>query len=126
MLTIFDSQKYRTTVLVNHAKIGRSETLISEFLSFYWNFTLSKNKVGAYVIYVAYDSEAIEKFGNRLHTQMLRAIFKYSMADATHLNIEDSIRIASTPTEIRNYYYKRVMDGEIENVSIIIEDKKSA
>ena len=126
LLTVFEIEKYRTTVLVEHSKIGRYENLIREFLSYHWNFTMSKNKQGGCVIYFGYDGEAISKFGNRLYNEMLRKLIALTMKEATSVNIEDRIRVNHEPTDIHNFYYKRVMDGKTEHVTIQVQDLKTA
>lgn len=57
-----------------------------------------------------------------LHNQLVRRIMKHTMSDSTAINIESHIRIDTTTKEVRNYFYRRVMEGANENVVITIDE----
>lgn len=117
----FETQKYRTSVLVNHMG-SNSNSLIKEFLSYFFNVTLTRNKNSLLVIYIGFDGEAIQRFGNMLHNQFIRMVMKHTMVEQTIINIEPYIRIDAGTKEVRNYFYRRVMEGENENVTITVDE----
>jgi hypothetical protein len=114
----FDTEKYRTTVTINHEKLKTNESLIREFLCFHFNITLSKNKNGYHVLYFNYDEEAITKFGTRVFNQMLRTLISTSSKECTQINVEDRVRVATKPTDVHNFLWKRVIDKEKEHIVI--------
>lgn len=123
LLTSFESKKYRTVIQVDHSRSGRETTLISEFICFFWNLTLSTNKGGYRMIYFSYDEDALAKFGPRLYNRVLRHIFKHTMFETTKLNIEDSVRINNQGADIQNFFINRLANGENNFISIEVEEK---
>lgn len=121
----FESKKYRTSVLIDHMQ-NSNNNLIKEYLSYFFNVTLTRNKNSILVIYIGFDSEAIARFGTQLHNQLLRAIMKHTMKENTSVDIENCIRIDAVTKEVRNYFYKRITDGENDYVSIKVDDAVAA
>jgi hypothetical protein len=117
----FETKKYRTSVMVDHLQ-NNNNSLVREYLSYFFNVTLTRNKNSLLVIYIGFDGEAISRFGNMLHNQFLREVMKHTMKEATLVNIESCIRIDAVTKEVRNYFYKRITDGENEYVTITIDE----
>jgi hypothetical protein len=120
----FDTEKYRTTVTLNHEKLETNDSLIREFLCFHFNLTLSKNKNGYHVLYFNFDEEAITKFGSRVFNQMVRTLITLSSREKTQLNIEERVRIATKATDVHNFLWKRVIDGDKEHIIISTVEPK--
>lgn len=120
----FDTEKYRTTVLLNHEKLKTNETLISEFLCFHFNITFGRNKNGYHLIYFNYDEEAISKFGTRVFNQMIRTLITISAKELTEINVEERIRFATEPSDVHNFLWKRLIDGEKQYISISTVERK--
>ncbi|CAM4306656.1 hypothetical protein SAMN06265348_110263 [Pedobacter westerhofensis] len=118
LLKVFESAQYRTVATVDHLGNDRYPNLVRESISYFWNLTLSKNKTGNLVIYFSYDTEAISKFGTMIYNQTLRTIFATTSAATANVNIEDSVRINSVTKNVKDFFFKRIMDGENESVSI--------
>ena len=118
LLNAFDGKKYRTCVLVNHAKSERETNLISEFICHFWNLTLTRNKAGYVMLYMAYDQESITKFGARLYNRVLRQVFKHTMKSS----IEDCVRV-NNPGNIQQFFLNRLANGENDFVSITLEEQ---
>lgn len=114
----FDTEKYRTTVLLDHEKLKTNDSLISEFLCFHFNLTFGKNKNGYHLIYFNYDEEAISKFGTRVFNQMIRALITISAKEVTAINVEERIRFATEPSDVHNFLWKRLIDGEKKHIVI--------
>jgi hypothetical protein len=121
----FDTEKYRTTVLLNHEKLKTNETLISEFLCFHFNITFGRNKNGYHLIYFNYDEEAISKFGTRVFNQMIRTLITISAKEVTAINVEERIRFATEPSDVHNFLWKRLIDGEKQYISISTVEGKT-
>lgn len=126
LMKVFDTEKYRTAVTIDHEQIGKFENLIKEFICYHCNLTLAKNKHGRSVIYISYDSEATGKFGFRLFTQLLRTAFSVTAVENTKVNIEEHLRIDFQPNEVRNFFYKRLMDQPTPHVSIELIERTTA
>lgn len=118
LLKVFESTQYRTIATVDHEGNDRYPNLIRESISYFWNLTLSKNKAGSLIIYFSYDTDAISKFGTMIYNQTLRIIFTTTNVVAAKSNIEDSVRINSVTKNVKDFFFKRIMDGENESVSI--------
>lgn len=118
ILTPFEATKYRTVVTVDHSNNERYPNLIRESISYFWNLTMSMGKTGNLVVFYTYDQEALTKFGTVIFNRMLRSIFKHTMAKSNGINIEDCVRISSGVKDIHNFFYKRLIDGETENVKL--------
>lgn len=121
----FESKKYRTSVLIDHMQ-NSNNNLIKEYLSYFFNITLTRNKNSILVIYIGFDSEAITRFGTMLHNQFIRMIMSHTMKENTLVDIESCIRIDAGTKEVRNYFYKRITDGENDYVSIRVDDVVAA
>jgi 3-oxoacyl-ACP reductase-like protein len=117
----FETKKYRTSVMVDHLQ-NNNNSLIREYLSYFFNVTLTRNKHSLLVIYIGFDSEAITRFGSMLHNLFLREVMKQTMKEATEVNIESCIRIDANTKEVRNYFYKRITDGANEYATITIDE----
>jgi hypothetical protein len=122
LLIPFESRKYRTIIEVNHSKSGKETTLLKEFICFFFNITLTKNRAGYNMIYCTYDEDAIAKFGPRLYNRTLRLLFKHTMFEKTKLNIEDSVRV-NDPSEVQSFFINRLANGETHHISISIQEK---
>lgn len=118
LLKVFESSKYRTAVTINHLDNTKYPNLVRENTSYFWNLTLSKNKYGNLIIYLAADTESISRFGGRVYNELLRSLFKHTSVQTNIINIEDSIRVSAATKEINHFFIKRVMEGESESVSI--------
>lgn len=121
----FESKKYRTSVIVDHMQ-NNNNSLIKEYLSYFFNITMTRNKNSLLVIYVGFDSEAITRFGTMLHNQLLREIMKHTMKENTSVDVENCIRIDAGTKEVRNYFYKRITDGESDFVTITVDEQVAA
>jgi hypothetical protein len=121
VVTSFDTQKYRTSVLVNHMQ-SNNNSLIKEYLSYWFNVTLTRNKNSLLVIYIGFDSEAITRFGNSIHNRFIREVMKLTMKELTSIDIEQYIRVDAVTKEVRNFFYRRVMEQANDNVTITIDE----
>lgn len=121
----FESKKYRTSVLIDHMQ-NSNNNLIKEYLSYFFNVTLTRNKNSILVIYIGFDSEAISRFGTMLYNRFIRMIMSHTMKENTLVDIEACIRIDAGTKEVRNYFYKRITDGESDYVSIRVDDVVAA
>jgi hypothetical protein len=121
----FDTKKYRTSVMVDH--IGsNNNSLIREYLSYFFNITLTRNKNSQLVIYIGFDSEAVTRFGTALHNRLLREVMKHTMKENTGVDIESHIRIDAVTKEVRNFFYRRIAEGENESVAITVDEPAAA
>jgi hypothetical protein len=114
----FSTEKYRTTIIVDHEGLGIKKTLVKEFLCFHFNLTFCKNKDGLHLIYLNHDEEAIKKFGTRVYNQMLRLLITLSSKEVTAINVEDRVRFAAEPSNVHNFFYKRIIDKTTDFISI--------
>lgn len=117
----FETRKYRTSVLVNHLP-NNNNSLVQEFISYFFNITLTRNKNSLLVIYIGFDSEAITRFGTMIHNQFLRQVMKSTMKEATLVDIESCIRVDANAKDIRGFFYRRLAEGENDNVTFIIDE----
>lgn len=111
LLQSFEGKKYRSEVKVDHSSSGKETNLIHECITFFWNITLTKNRMGYSMIYFTADKESITKFGQRLSNRALRQIFKCTMQEKNKQNVEDSIRI-NEPGAVQNFYLSRLANGD--------------
>lgn len=123
LLTTFEHAKYRTTIQVNHSESGRESNLISEWMTFFFNITLSKNRAGYNMIYLTFSEDAIAKFGARLYTRCLRILFKHTMFDKGKISIEDCVRV-NNPAQVEGYFVNRLANGENSFIAIDVEPKQ--
>jgi hypothetical protein len=120
LLTTFEHQKYRTVIVVNHTESGREGNLLKEFMTFFFNITLSKNRANYSMVYFTFSEDAIAKFGARLYTRALRVLFKHTMFDKGKISIEDCVRV-NNPAQVEGYFVNRLANGENDFVSIEVE-----
>lgn len=125
LLKVFESRKYRTFILVDHTKSGKETNLITEFICFFFNLTLTINKAGYKMIYFTYDEESLARFGPRIYNRALRQLFKHTMFDATGFNIEDCIRV-SNHMNVQGFFVNRLANGENSHISIDVEEQLTA
>jgi hypothetical protein len=120
LLNAFDGKKYRTCITVNHAESGRETNLISEFLSHFFNLTLTRNTAGYVMLYVTYDADSITRFGARLYNRVLRQVFKHTMKTS----IEDCVRV-NNPGNVQGFFLNRLANGENDFVSIEVVEQSN-
>jgi hypothetical protein len=126
LLRRFEVAKYRSWINVEHCKNTKQQNtqLVREWVSFFWNITLSNSKEGKAYIFISIDETAIEKFGNGLTNLLLRKAFHLTQSAVDGLNIEYALRVNYMPMDVHNFFYKRLVDGETDIVSIYTEDHK--
>jgi hypothetical protein len=49
---------------------------------------------------------------------MLRTLISTSSKECTQINVEDRVRVATKPTDVHNFLWKRVIDKEKEHIVI--------
>jgi hypothetical protein len=123
LLRKFDLAKYRTHLSVEHFKDPQNTNLVREFISFFWNITLSNSKEGKSYIFISIDESGLVKFGSGLTNLLLRSAFQIT-ANTSAINIEYSMRVNYMPMDIHNFFYKRIVEGETDFVSIYLEDQQ--
>ena len=121
LLRKFELAKYRTHLSVDHFKDPQNTNLVREFISFFWNITLSNSKEGKSYIFISIDESGLIKFGSGLTNLLLRSAFQIT-ANTSQINIEYSMRVNYMPMDIHNFFYKRIVEGETDFVSIYLED----
>lgn len=117
----FETRKYRTSVLINHLP-NNNNSLVQEFISYFFNVTLTRNKNSLLVIFIGFDSEAITRFGSAIHNIFLRQVMKLTMKDETTVDIESCIRVDANAKDIRGFFYRRLAEGENDNVTFLIDE----
>lgn len=123
LLTAFDSLKYRMSVSVDHLNSGKPTNLINEWLSSFHNFTLTRNRYGYNMIYVSYDEDALNKFGDKIFNRMLRIVFNTTNSVVGGINIENCVRIDHCATDIQPFFINRLFSQEHDYVTIHTEEK---
>lgn len=123
LLRKFEVQKYRTWVDIDHTKDVQNVNTVREFICHFWNVTLSNNKDGKAYIFIDMDAESIKRFGNGLTNLLLRNAFKATQSDGEGEGIEYALRVNYSLSEIQNFFYRRVVEGETDSVSIFTEEK---
>jgi hypothetical protein len=123
LLSSFEHQKYRTSIIVNHYQSEKATTLISEFLCFFFNITLSMNRHGYKMIYFSYDEEAFTKFGASLYIRAMRVVFKFTMFENTKFNIEQCVRATPKEANVQRFFTSRLTNGANAYTFIDIEPK---
>lgn len=118
LLKKFELAKYRTHLSVDHFKDPQNTNLVREFISFFWNITLSNSKEGKSYIFISIDESGLVKFGSGLTNLLLRSAFQ--ITDGS--DIEYSMRVNYMPMDIHNFFYKRIVEGETDFVSIYLEE----
>lgn len=117
----FETRKYRTSVLVNHLP-NNNNNLVQEYISYFFNVTLTRNRNSLLLIYIGFDSEAVERFGSMTHNMFLRQVMKLTMKEQTAVDIESCIRVDANTRDIRGFFYRRLAEGENDNVTFIIDE----
>ncbi|WP_157766499.1 hypothetical protein [Pedobacter ginsengisoli] len=117
----FETKKYRTSVMIDHLQ-NSSNSLIKEYLSYFFNITLTRNRNSLLVIYIGFDTESVARFGSMLHNQLLREVMRHTMKEATVINIESCIRVDANTKDIRNFFYKRTMEGDNDYTTITVDE----
>lgn len=117
----FETRKYRTSVLVNHLP-NNNNSLVQEYISYFFNITLTRNRNSILLIYIGFDSEAVLRFGTFIHNQFMRQVIRLSMKDETAVDIESCIRIDANTKDIRGFFYRRLAEGENDNVTFLIDE----
>lgn len=126
LLKRFELTKYRTHLTVEHLKDPQNTNLVREFISFFWNITLSTSKEGKNYIFISIDSDGLTKFGSGLTNILLRQAFKITQANDETQNIEYSLRVNYMPMDVHNFFYRRIVEGETDIVSIFTEEQAPA
>jgi hypothetical protein len=124
LLTSFEHQKYRTVIIVDHSQSGREGNLLKEFMTFFFNITLTRNRANYSMVYLTFSEDAIAKFGARLYTRALRVLFKHTMFDKGKISIEDCVRV-NNPGQVEGYFINRLANGENNFISIEIEPQQT-
>jgi len=117
----FETRKYRTSVLVNHLP-NNNNNLVQEYLSYFFNVTLTRNRNSLLLIYIGFDSEAVSRFGSLIHNMFLREVMKLTGKDQTTVDVESCIRVDANTKDIRGFFYRRLAEGENDNVTFIIDE----
>jgi hypothetical protein len=123
LLTAFESLKYRTSAMIDHTKSGKETNLINEWICYFWNVTLTRNRHNYLMIYISYDEEALTRFGDKLFNKMLRIVMKCTALEVSEINIENSIRIDHQATDTQPFFISRILNGQKDHVFITAEDK---
>jgi len=117
----FETRKYRTSVLVNHLP-NNNNSLVQEYISYFFNITLTRNRNSILLIYIGFDSEAVLRFGTFIHNQFMRQVIRLSMKEETAVDIESCIRIDANTKDIRGFFYRRLAEGENDTVTFLIDE----
>ena len=122
----FDLPKFRTTILVDHTKDEQNVNLVREYINHFWNITLSANKDGRLYIFIDIDQDGITRFGSGLTNTLLRNAFKITESVDNTPGIEYAMRVNYIPSAIHPFFYRRIVEGETDTVSIFTEEKAVA
>jgi len=122
LLKQFDSTRYRAYYEINHTVTGGN--IIKEWVCCFFSISLFKSQSGNLIIYFSYDEEALSQFGDLLLNKILRLLFRFTMFDFTHLNIENCLRIEKSPKDVHTLFIKQL--EKAENVSITVEERLTA
>lgn len=123
LLTAFDTLRYRMHVTIDHTKSGKETNLISEWMCYFMNLTLTRNKYGYHMLYFSFDAEALTRFGDKMFNRMLRVVFNCTNITVTDLNIENSIRIEHEASDIQPFFINRLLADPKDYITITAEDK---
>ncbi|MBB2151709.1 hypothetical protein [Pedobacter gandavensis] len=123
LLTAFDTLRYRMHVTIDHTNSGKETNLINEFISYFWDITLTRNRFNYYMIYVSYDEEALTRFGHKIFNRMLRIVFNNTNITATDINIENSVRIDHSATDIQIFFLNRLLSDPKDYIIVTAEEK---
>lgn len=123
LLTAFETLRYRMHATIDHTRSGKETNLINEWICYFWNYTLTKNRFGYNMVYVAYDADALTRFGDKLFNRMLRVVFKCTNIESSDINIENCIRIEHCATDIQPFFINRLLSDPKDYVVITAEEK---
>lgn len=123
LLTAFDTLRYRMHVTIDHTNSGKETNLISEWICYFWDITITRNRFNYYMIYVSYDEEALTRFGDKIFNRMLRLVFNNTNITATDINIENSVRIDHSATDIQIFFINRLLSDPKDYIIITAEEK---
>lgn len=123
LLKRFDMPKYRSWISIDHTKEEQNVNLVSEYICHFWNITLSANKDGRYFIFIDIDEESLRRLGNNLTNTLLRAAFHVTHSNEGGAGIEYALRVNYSLENIQSFFYRRLVDGETDSVSIFTEEK---
>jgi hypothetical protein len=121
VVSSFETKKYRTSVMIDHLQ-NNGNSLIKEYLSYFFNVTLTRNKNSLLVIYIGFDTEAVTRFGTLMHNKLIREVIRHTTQENTSVNIESCIRVDANTKDVRYYFYKRITEGENEYVTITVDE----
>ncbi|WP_169305099.1 hypothetical protein [Pedobacter cryotolerans] len=57
---------------------------------------------------------------------MIRTLITISAKDVTEINVEERIRCATEPSDVHNFLWKRLIDGEKQHISISTVEGKAS
>lgn len=122
LLTAFDTLRYRMHVTIDHAKSGKETNLKSEWINYFMNLTLTRNKFGYYMLYFSFDQEALTRFGDKMYNRMLRVVFNCTNITATDINIENCIRIEHEASDIQPFFINRLLADPKDYITVTAEE----
>ena len=117
LLKKFEMTKYRTYAYMDYNNDEHDRNNLVDFVCHFWSLSLSRSNDGKFYIWLRYDSSFIEKFGHNLTNQLLRGAYK-----ATE-EVAYSFKVAFQDHDVHNYFYKLIVGGETDTVSIFTVDK---
>lgn len=128
LLRKFELTKFRTYAEMEHTKNEQNTNLVKEFLSYHWNITLSMNpKDGKLYLFIDLGLEALEKFGSGLTNTLLREAYQLTHSHDNTQGIEYALRVNFIPSDhLQNHYYRRIVEGETDYVSIVTVEREVA
>jgi len=121
LLRRFDLPKYRTWVNVDHTKDPQNTSIIQEYICHFWNITLSNSKEGKSYIFIDIDSESVNRLGSGLTNLLLRNAFRFTESEAG--GISYALRVNYQTSNIQNFFYRRVVEGDTDTATVITEEK---
>lgn len=122
LLTVFDALRYRTSVAIDHRMSGKEANLQNEWISYFCDICLTRNKFGYFMIFFSYEEDAIKRFGDKQFNKFLRILFRCTEIYVTEINIEQCIRFQEI-TDLQPFFINRLLAEPKNYVSVIIEDK---
>lgn len=125
LLRKFELAKYRTHLSIEHCKDQQNTNLVREFISYFWNITISNSKEGKSYIFISIDENGLQKFGSGLTNLLLRSAFKITETVDESQDILYALRVNYMPMDIHNFFYRRIVEGETDLVSIFTVEQQS-